>query len=139
MLSTCDWSYKIVAANETYTMCYTTFPGGQSLGKFQMPPGWLASVASGDRLLFGPANNAAAVLLDPSTGKIVDQFRNENVDLLGENLVSEAPAGGVGIGRLHGQPQLVELPVTPLATVEASAFSMNGRYLALSDRARGAE
>ena len=139
MLSTCDWSYKVVAANETFSMCYTTFPGGQSLGKLELPPGWLASVAGGDRFLFGPANNAAAALLDPLTAKIVDRFSDENVDLLGDNLVSEAPAGGLGIGRLHGQLQLTELPVTPLDAVEATAFSMNGRYLAISDRARGAE
>ena len=139
MLSTCDWNYKVGAANETFTMCYTTFPGGKALGKFQLPPGWLASVASGNRLLFGPTGSAAAALLDPATAKIVDEFRDENADLNDENIVSEDPVGGLGIGRLHGQLQLADLPVTPLAAVEASAFSRNGRYLALSDRARGAE
>ncbi len=139
MLSTCDWSYKTGDAGETYRMCYTTFPGGQSLGNFQLALGWLANVAGGDNLLFGPANNAAAVLLDPATAKVRAEFRNETVDLFGDELATEIHDGGIGIGKLGGQLQAVELPITPLAAIEASAFSMNGRYLAFSDRARGAE
>ncbi len=139
MLSTCDWSIKTGAANETYTMCYTTFPGGQKLGEFQLPPGWLTSIAGKDSLLFGPANKAAAVLLDPATTQVRREFRIETVDLLGDELAAEIPTGGIGIGSLHGTLQQVALPVTPLSVVEANAFSMNGRYLALSDRARGAE
>ncbi len=140
MLSTCDWSYKEGAAGETYRMCYTTFPDGKSLGNFQLPLGWLANIAGGgDFLLFGPSNNAAAVLLDPATAKVGAEFRNETVDLLGDELATEMQDGGIGIGKLGGKLQSVDLPITPLAAVEASAFSMNGRYLALSDRARGAE
>lgn len=139
MVSTCDWSYKTGDAGETYRMCYTTFPGGQSLGNFQLPTGWLASVAGGDNLLFGPANNAAAVLLDPATAKVNAGFREETVDLLGDEVATEMHDGGIGVGKLNGKLQDVALPTTPLAAIEASAFSMNGRYLALSDRARGAE
>lgn len=139
MISTCDWNYKTGAANETYTMCYTTFPGGQSLGKFPLPIGWLASIAGGDSLLFGPANNVAAVLLDPATGRVNAEFRNETLDLLNGALAAEMPDGGIGIGKLQQQLDQVSLPVTPLSSIEASAFSLNGRYVAVSDRARGAE
>ena len=139
MVSTCDWSYKSGTATDTYTMCYTTFPGGQSLGKFQLPFGWLATIAGGDSLLFGPANNVAAVLLDPATGRVGAEFYNETLDLLNGSIASEMPDGGVGFGKLHQQLQQVALPVTPLSSIEASAFSLNGRYVAVSDRARGAE
>ena len=139
LVSTCDWSYKSGAAQETYKMCYTTFPGGRSLGEFQLPRGWLAGVTSGDSLLFGPVRNAAAVILDPATGKVHDEFKLETVDLVGDRLATELPKGGVAVGPLGGKMDAIGLPVTPLATVEASAFSLNGRYLAVSDRARGAE
>lgn len=139
MVSTCDWGYKTGAASETFTMCYTTFPGGQTLGKFQLPSGWLGSIAGGDSLLFGPANQVAAVLLDPATGRVNAEFRNETLDLLHGDLAAEMPDGGIGIGKLQQKLQQVALPVTPLSSIEASAFSLNGRYVAVSDRARGAE
>lgn len=139
MLSTCDWSYKVGSLGETYSMCYTTFPGGQTLGKFQLPIGWIASVASGNQFLFGPTSRAAAVLLDPASGIVHGEFRNETIDLLGSTLAAELPTGGLSLGNLHGTLQQIPLPVNPLSDVEASAFSMNGRYVAISDRARGAE
>lgn len=139
MVSTCDWSTKVGTASETFTMCYTTFPGGQNLGKFQLPRGWLASVTGAERLLFGPLANAAAVLLDPAAGKVDEDFREEMVDVLGDEVAAEAADGGIAVGKLGGNLQRIELPVTPLTGIEASAFSPNGRYLALSDRARAAE
>jgi hypothetical protein len=120
-------------------MCFTTFPGGRNIGGFNLPRGWLSGVTEGNWLLFGPAKNAAAVLVDPGSGKIGGEFREETVDLANDQLVSESPNGGIALGPLGGQPKDAELPVTPLSALEAAAFSMNGRYLAVSDRARGAE
>ena len=136
MVSTCDWAENV---NETITMCYTTFPGGQNLKKFQLSPGWLASVAGGDRLLFGPLANAASVLLNPATAHDDEEFRDETLDLRGDELVAEIPDGGIGVGKFQGNLQTVGLPINPLTSIEASAFSPNGRYVAFSDRARGAE
>jgi WD40 repeat protein len=139
MVSTCDWSVKTGGPGETYTMCYTTFPGGRTLKKFQLPPGWLASVAGSNHLLFGPLADASAGLLNPSTAKLDGEFRDESLDLRENELAAELPTGGVAVGALHGTLQSIALPVNPLTSVEASAFSPNGRYLAISNRARGAE
>lgn len=140
MLSTCDWTEKTGAANETFTMCFTTFPDGRSLGKFQLQPGWLASVAGGDDLLFGPLSNASSALINPTTKKIDAEFQDETVDLHDDEVAYENPSGGIEVGKLQGADvQRAALPVTPLSTIEASAFSPNGRYLAVSNRARGAE
>jgi hypothetical protein len=139
MVSTCDWSVKTGAAGETFTMCLTSFPGGHTLKKFELPPGWLASTAGNNSLLFGPAGNAAAVLFDPSDSRIEDEFREQAADARGTIVATEVPTGGLGLQRPDGKFQTIPLPVTPLSAVEASAFSLNGRYLALSNRARGAE
>ncbi len=139
LVSTCDWSFKSGSASDAYNMCYTTFPGGQKLGNFQLPRGWLAGVASGDRLLFGPTMNAGAVVLDPSTGRIQGEFKQEAVDLAGDEMAAETPEGGVAFGPFGSQGKELNLPVSPLSMPEASAFSADGRYLAISNRARGAE
>jgi hypothetical protein len=139
MVSTCDWTLKTGGLNETYTMCYTTFPGGQTLKKFQLPPGWLSSVAGGEHLLIGPLSNAGSALIDPATAKVEGEFPDETADIRGSELAMENPKGGIEVADSKGNAQVVALPVTPLTAIEGSAFSPNGRYLALSDCARGAE
>ena len=139
MVSTCDWNNKTGSVGETYTMCDTTFPGGQGVKKFQLPAGWLASVAGGDRLLFGPLTHSAAALLNPANEQVDEEFPDETVDVRGDELAGEIPDGGIQAGNVRANPQRVALPVTPLTTIEASAFSPSGRYLAVSNRARGAE
>ncbi|HUB28739.1 MAG TPA: M48 family metalloprotease [Terracidiphilus sp.] len=139
IVSTCDWTIKTGTVGETMRMCYNTFPAGASIHTFQLPFGWLSSVSSGQSLLFGPTNTSAAVLLDPSAGRVTAGFPMETIDVLGDTLASETPQGGIGLGKLGGQVQVTALPITPLANIEASAFSPNGRYLAVSDRARAAE
>ncbi len=139
MVSTCDWGFVPLSDNESFTMCYTTFPGGKTIKKFQLQPGWLASAAGGDRVLFGPAPNAAAVLLNPATGKVEGEFRDEALDVRGNELAAEIPGGGLGVGALNGNLHSITLPLTPLTTIQASNFSMNGRYLAFSNLARGGE
>ncbi len=139
MLSTCDWSNKTGTAGDTYRMCLTTFPGGRTLGMIQMPRGWITSLTAGDGVLFGPTNNAAAVIVDPTNGTVQQAFQMEAVDKAGEERAMETPAGGIAIDLPDGASETVQLPVTPLASLETSAFSMDGRYLAVSDRARGAE
>jgi WD40 repeat protein len=139
MLSTCDWEFKPGTPQDTYKMCYSTFPDCRHLGGFQLPRDWLAGVTADDKVLFGPTNSAAAVMLDPATGKISEGFKLETVDLAGDEVASELQTGGIAVGPLGGKMQTVGLPATPLVSLEASAFSTNGRYLAVSDRARGAE
>ncbi|MFZ0744064.1 MAG: M48 family metalloprotease [Terracidiphilus sp.] len=139
MVSTCDWGFKSGTPEDTYKMCYTRFPGGQPLGSFQLPRGWLAGVTAGESLLFGPIRSAAAVIVDPAKGKAHQEFKEETVDLVGNQVATEVQTGGLAVGQLEGELETIDLPVTPLAAVEASAFSLNGRYLAVSDRARGSE
>jgi len=139
LVSTCDWGFKSGSAGDTYHMCYTTFPGGRDLGSFQLPRGWLSGTSGGQYLLFGPLKSAAAMLLNPATGKAGPEFQMETVDLTRNEFAAEAKKGGVAVGKIGEQVTFSDLPVTPLADLEAWAFSRDGHYLAISDRARGAE
>jgi hypothetical protein len=138
MLSTCDWAPKPGVVNVNFTMCYTTFPGGRILKQFQLPRGWIASIAGGESVLFGPMTEPAA-LVNPATARVEKEFEEEEVDARGNTWAAEVPDGGIGFTSSNGNAQHIALPPTPLTTVVASAFSPNGRYLALSNRARAAE
>jgi hypothetical protein len=139
LISTCDLDVRTGSVLQTFHMCYTTFPEGKALSSFQMPSGWLSGISAGDFVLFGPVAGSAAALVDPANGKVRADFKMETVDLVNDEVASEVQSGGVAFGKLGGGTPVVKLPVTPLAAIEAEAFSPNGRYLAVSNRARGAE
>lgn len=138
MLSTCDWNFRTGAWDQLFTMCYTTFPGGQTLKKMKLPLGSLRSVADSHHLLFGPLRNAAVALIDPVTAKVQDEFPDAPVDLNGNTVAFEMAKGGIGIGQLHGDIRVVALPVNPFTSVQSTAFSPDSHYLTASNRARGA-
>ncbi|MFP5248543.1 MAG: hypothetical protein ACLGP3_01805, partial [Acidobacteriota bacterium] len=115
------------------------FPGGHTLKKFELPTGWLASTAGGDRLLFGPLTQNSSALLDPATEQLDREFREEMADVRGDEWAAEIPEGGLGVEESSGNFQQIPLPITPLTAIEANAFSPNGRYLSIANRARGGE
>jgi WD40 repeat protein len=134
----CDWGYKEGGPRDTFKMCYTTFPNGVPLSTFTMGRTWMARITRGPRLLTGPTSDAAATLFDPAKGSAGLSFKLDPVDLVGETLAAEAEHGGVSVGTLGGSMDTIALPVTPLPSLEAARFSADGRFLAISDRARGA-
>jgi hypothetical protein len=77
--------------------------------------------------------------VNPVNGNVRADFKMETVDLIHDQIASEVQTGGVAIGKLGATMQVADLPITPLADIEAEAFSVNGRYLAVSNRSRGAE
>ena len=134
----CDWGFKEGGPRDTFKMCYSSFPSGFSLNTFTMGRTWMASVTRGSRLLTGPTADAAAALFDSATGTAGPSFKLEPVHLSGNILAEEAERGGVSTGPLGGRLETITLPATPLPSLEAGAFSADGRFLAISDRARGA-
>ena len=134
----CDWGFKEGGPRDTFKMCYTTFPEGYPLNTFTMGRTWMSKVTLGSRLVTGPTSAAAATLFDPAHGPAGLSFKLDPVDMAGDILAVEAEHGGVSTGTLGGSMQTIQLPVTPLVSLEAGIFSADGRYLAISDRARGA-
>lgn len=134
----CDWGFKEGGPRDTFKMCYTTFPEGYPLNSFTMGRTWMTRVTRGSRLLTGPTNDAAATLFDPASGSAGPSFKLDPADLAGDTVAAEAEHGGVSTGPLGGSMETLPLPVTPLNSLEAGKFSADGRFLAISDRARGA-
>jgi len=134
----CDWGYKLGGPQDTFKMCYAGFPEGNPINTFTMGRTWMGRVTRGPYLLTGPAGEAAAALFDPASGKTGATFKLETVDLAGDTVAEEAERGGISAGTLGGGMKTAALPITPLASLEAGVFSADGRYLAVSDRARGA-
>ena len=129
----------LFASSPQSKMCFSPFPTGDILDQFNLDDTlWMASVTRGPHVLVGPFEGAAARLLDPATGNLGQKFKLETVDLSGDTMAQETEDGGLSVGKLGGSVQTAPLPVTPIRSFEAAAFSADGRYLALSDRARGA-
>jgi hypothetical protein len=134
----CDWGFKQGGPRDTFKMCFTTFPDGLPLHTFTMGRTWMSSTTRGSWLLTGPTTEKAAEFFDPASGTAGRSFKLDPVDLAGNVVAAEAERGGVSTGLLGGSMETLPLPVTPLVSLEAAFFSADGRYLAISDRARGA-
>ena len=134
----CDWGYKAGGPLDTFKMCFTSFPGGLPINSFTMGRTWLSSLTRSLLVLTGPAGKDAAALFDPATGKSDASFKLETLDLAGDVIAKEAETGGIQTGSVGGPMETAQLPITPLASLEAGFISTDGRFLALSDRARGA-
>ena len=134
----CDWTAAVNRMADGYQMCDSSFPAGKVVKKFRLGFEWVGGVTDGPWILRGPFAHAAARLFDPLTGKMGQSFPLDPVDVAGEAVVKEVPLGGIGVGRMGGQFNVVPLPVTPMQHVETGAFSLDGRYVAISNRARGA-
>jgi len=77
------------------------------------------------------------MLIDPSTGTASAGFKLDSMDLYGTQLASENEKGGVSTGELGSQKmEQADLPVGPMMSMEAAAFSPDGHFLAYSSKAR---
>lgn len=134
----CDWGFKAGGPLDTFKMCFSTFPGGMPLNTFTMGRVWLGSLTKSPFVLTGPSEGSAAALFDPATGKIRATYAMEPVDMAGRMVAREAIGGGIEAGELGGAMAKAAAPMTPLYSPETVYFSRDGRFLALSDRGRGA-
>jgi Zn-dependent protease with chaperone function len=138
LLFECDWGAHGLPMWTQFKMCYATFPDGKLIRNFTLDSGWLSGITRGPLVLTGPSSGAAASLFDPATGSAQGSFKLETVDVSGDMVAREMNTGGLAVGKLGGPWESIALPVTPLLSIEAGAFSADGRYLAVSDRARSA-
>ncbi len=133
----CDPGAKSGTAADTFKICVASFPDGTLLSNFKIGYQWLEPVTRGNRVLIGPFKENAAILADPSTGTASAGFKMDSLDVYDQSLAIENERGGVTVGGLLGQQMAsLDLPVSPMYSVEAAAFSPDGRFLAYSNEAR---
>lgn len=132
----CERDYGNGGASTTYKVCESTFPEGLPINSFKLAYQWLQPVSRGSNVLIGPLPESAAVLVDPSTGKANAAFKLDSLDAFDRTIASENEHGGISVGEPGSAMLSVDLPATPLAHLEAAAFSPDGRFLAFSTRSR---
>jgi hypothetical protein len=138
LLFECDWGHKEGGPLDTFKMCYSNFPSGTPLGGFMIGRQWLSQVTGGGFVLTGPKNDAAAALVDPASGSTREIFDEESVDVARGVVARELKSGGIETGPLGGAMEAIQVPITPLTSLETAFFSRDGKFLAVSTRARGA-
>ncbi|HTB96799.1 MAG TPA: M48 family metalloprotease [Terracidiphilus sp.] len=134
----CNWTPGPLSLTEQFQMCYATFPRGKATRTFKMGYQWLSGVTRGPWMLRGPNDKSAAMFFNPITGQSGQAFQLEPADRSGDMVAAEKGSGGIEVRKEDGSSQTAKLPATPLPFLEGGSFSVDGRFLAISDRARGA-
>ena len=134
----CKWSDAAWMPGMQFSMCYVSFPEGKELRTFKTGFQWIDGITSGRDVSMGPNDHSAAALFDPAAGTSNEGFALEPVDLAESELAVESPQGGIAVGKAGSEFHTIPVPVTPIPFLEAGAFSADGKFLAISDRARSA-
>ncbi|HKD59421.1 MAG TPA: M48 family metalloprotease [Terracidiphilus sp.] len=114
-----------------------SFPAGQMLKETEIGSQEIGSVTNGRLLTAGPLKGFAVGIFDPNQGKIIAAWKQPTIDLYGNTLAAETATGKLLIGDIGSKAaKSVDLPLGPLPEPRASAFSPDGKFLALSVRTR---
>jgi WD40 repeat protein len=116
------------------------FPSGEKIQEFQFETdGWLSSTNSSQYLLVRPAGSMPVGIVDLEAKKIGLAFKSAAFDIYGDTFAGEQDSGEIALfdsktSKIIGK---VNLPASPLVTARTSAFSPDGKWLALSEGTRG--
>lgn len=139
LLYECNGDIKAGTAADTFQLCLASFPEGHIENTFKIGYQWIEPVTRGANIVVGPFKESAAILTDPATGKGVAGFKQDSLDLYGNQVAAENDSGGITVSDLDGQhAESIALPVDRMNDLEAAQFSPDGRFLAYSSKARSA-
>jgi hypothetical protein len=115
-------------------------PGGEIIEEFPMFPGRLAAVTKGNYLLVRPFQRLAVGVVDLAKRMAVKGNKAPAFDIYDQVFVSERISGEVGLYTTDKNQLLsaVTLPQNPLGRLRATAVSHDFKWLAVSERSRGA-
>jgi hypothetical protein len=115
------------------------FPTGERLMKRTIR-GKLAPTAHGPYVLLRPIDKYPVGAMNVMDGKIPAGSRTPPMDIYDDVSVVERRNGELGVYRIGVSAPLatLELPRTELSQVRAAGLSRDGRWLAISERSRGA-
>ena len=116
-----------------------TFPAGEIVEQFPLG-GRLAPVTRGDYVMIGGINKITLGVFDLKSKNFVRGSKTSAMDVYDRWLVNERVNGELGLYTLDKNEAVatVVLPRNPLGRLRASAVSADFRWLAVSERSRGA-
>lgn len=116
-----------------------SFPGGEVLEQFPLK-GNLSNVARGNFVVIRPINNFRAGLFNLDTKKIVLANNQAAIDVYDKVFAAERLNGEIGLYNVADNSLAAKLvlPRNPLGNLRASAVSPDMKWLAVSERSRGA-
>lgn len=117
-----------------------SFPDGRLLGDSKIGDQTLESTTRGPNLVVSPLKDYAVAVFDPTAGKILVGWPFPGIDVWDDQVATENATGSLLLSRIgsHVSSQ-ISLPLGPLPSVRAAAFSPDGRYLVVSLRNRSQE
>lgn len=133
---------RIVAVNpeDWRKSAVMSFPAGEVLDPLEIS-GTPDPVARGNYVMLRPIARYAVGVYDLAAKKIVMANKTRAFDIHGDLFASERANGEIGLYRVGGANELaakVVLPRNPLGRLRAATVSPDFKWLAVSERSRGA-
>lgn len=116
------------------------FPSGEKIDEFKFPIyGQLYSTSQSNYLLMRSASATPVGIVDLNARKVTQAFRSSGFAVYGQFFAGEEVTGEIGLYSATDRKRIgrVQLPESPLASARASAFSSDGKWLAVSGPSRG--
>src|SRR5262245_21272200 len=115
-------------------------PGGEIIEEFLMVPGRLAAATKGNYLLVRPFQKSAVGVVDMAKRMAIKLNKSPAIDIYDQVFVAERLTGELGLYTTDKNHMLaaVTLPQTPAGRLRAMALSPDFKWLAVSERSRGA-
>ncbi|MCA1642835.1 MAG: M48 family metalloprotease [Acidobacteria bacterium] len=116
-----------------------SFPAGEIVEQFPLN-GRVEAATRGNYIVLRPIQGFAAGVMDLATKKILFANKLAAIDVYDQFFVSERSNGEVGLYRVDKTERVgvVVLPRNPLGILRARAVSPDFKWLAVSERSRGA-
>jgi len=115
-----------------------SFPGGSRTQTFSIGQAYLDSVSHGDAVIVRPLKDYAAGIVDLHSNKFIGVSKTDPLDYYDDESASESPRGGIELDAMGASSQMLDLPISSLGRLKASAVSPDGKYLIVSGRTRSA-
>jgi len=115
-----------------------SFPDGRQMGESKIGDQQIGPISKGAMIRAWPTKSYAVGIFDPVSAKMSTASRTDAINVWENFVAVEGPAGGLQLGGLGlTGSKLVALPLGKLPRPTAATFSPDGKYLAVSLKARG--
>jgi hypothetical protein len=117
-----------------------TFPAGEIISELQLPFTRIEAATHGNYLLIRPFASYALAVMDLSTKKMFKGSKQSAMDIYDDVFVAERINGELALYDVEKNDLIakVQLPQNRLGRLRAAAVSADNKWLAVSERARGA-